>query len=131
MKTVLQKDAFGIVLTLGDLSSGIDGSPLAAHLILNRYLLDDDGQLCLAPSKGFLGILDTIDALKAELDSLGNETVLWFAQNIALRRARFSVITNDDFKTFGGAKGGGGYASGGTPPPHHFSTSSAPTKWHR
>jgi len=125
MKTVLQRSTFGIVLTLEGLSNESDKPPLSAHLILKRRLIDDDGYMCLAASTGFHGVLDIIDALKSELDSLANETVLWLAQNIVSRHARFSVVSNDGFEAMGGEKGGGGYASGGTPPPHRFSTSSA------
>jgi len=125
MKTVLQRSTFGIVLTLEGLSNGSDKPPLSAHLILNRRLIDDDGYMCLAASTGFHAVLDIIEALKSELDSLANETVLWLAQNIVSHRARFSVISNDGFNALGGEKGGGGYASGGNPPPNRFSTSSA------
>jgi hypothetical protein len=104
MKTVLQKSTFGIVLTLRDFSDANDTPPLSAHLILNRRLIDDDGRMCLTASTGFHGVLDMIDALKSELDSLANETVLWLAQNIVSRRARFSVISNDGSNAVGGEK---------------------------
>jgi hypothetical protein len=112
-------------LTLNGLSNENDKPPLSAHLILKRRLIDDDGYLCLAASTGFHGVLDIIEALKAELDSLANESVLWLAQNIVSHRARYSIISNDGFNALGGEKGGGGCASGGTPPPLCFSTSSA------
>ena len=124
MKAVLEKSTFGVVLTLRDLSNVNDTPPLSAHLILNRRLVDDDGRMCLAASTGFHGVPDMIEALKSELDSLANETVLWLAQNIVSRRSRFTVISNDGFNPFGGGKGGGGYPSGSTPPPHPFGTSS-------
>ena len=104
MKTVLEKSTFGVVLTLRDFSHSNETPALSAHLILNRRLIDDDGCMCLAASTGFHGVLDMIEALKSELDSLANDTVLWLAQNIVSRRARFSVISNDGPKALGGEK---------------------------
>lgn len=95
MKTVLNKGNLGIVLNMRTLLPNDEQSPLSAHLILNRCVVDDDGNICLTVPVGFHDILDHVDVLKAELDSLANETVLWLARNIAFRRARFSVISND------------------------------------
>ena len=123
MKTVIQKNALGIVLdsTLLDSTEG----PLKAHLVLNHRLQDENGYSRVTPTAGFLEILDIIDSLKAELDCLANETILWLAQSIASRRTRFGVISSRT----------GGVHCGGEDnmeivPPSHASTTLALPKIH-
>jgi hypothetical protein len=96
MKTLLHKSNLGVVLNMESPWLHGNQSPMSGHLILNRYHVDADGNVCLGTPDGFQGILDQVDVLKYELDQLANETVLWLAKNIALRRARFSVIANND-----------------------------------
>ena len=96
MKTLLHKSNLGVVLNMESPWRHGSQSPMSGHLILNRYHLDDDGNVCLSTPDGFQGILDQVDVLKCELDQLANETVLWLAKNIALRRARLSVIANNN-----------------------------------
>jgi hypothetical protein len=123
MKTILERETFGIVLDRDSVPAGSKQGTLSAHVILSRCPIDDDGNICLSASAGFLDILDTIDLLKSELDSLANETVLWFAQNIAIRRARIAIASNDELETaLGGDKGGGGCDSGSTSPPRPTGT---------
>jgi len=96
MKTLLYKDNLGVVLNVQSPWRSDGQSPMSGHLILNRYHVDNDGNICLSAPDGFQGILDHVDVLKYELDQLANETVLWLAKNIALRRARLSVIANNN-----------------------------------
>jgi len=96
MKTVLQRDNLGMVLSLQSTGEHVGQSPMTGHLILNRLRVDDDGNICLSSPDGFQGILDQVEQLKFELDQLANETVLWLAQNIALRRARLSLVANNN-----------------------------------
>ena len=96
MKTVLQRDNLGMVLSLQSTGENAAQSPMSGHLILNRLRVDDDGNICLSSPDGFQGILDQVEQLKFELDQLANETVLWLAQNIALRRARLSLVANNN-----------------------------------
>jgi hypothetical protein len=118
MKTSLLKDNLGIILTLESLSDRGEQSPLSAQLILNRSLVDDDGNICLSPSVGFQDALDIIDTLKSELDILAGETVLWFARNIELRHAHTSIILNGSGGNAGrDSSGGRGCASGSTSQP--------------
>ena len=134
MKTVLNRNKLGIVLCLEPHWEENGQGPLSAQVILNKLLIDDDGNVCLNASTGFHGILDVIDSLKSELDSLANETVLWLAHNIALRRARFCVISNDGVEAAQWAtKDGEGGGSGGVTPlhPKGSPSASAPIKLHR
>jgi hypothetical protein len=95
VKVVLNKSNLGIVLN-GQSSPGNDQSPLLAHLILNGFVVDDDGNICLSEPVSFQSILDLVETLKAELDGLADETLFYLAQNIALHRARASVASNDN-----------------------------------
>jgi hypothetical protein len=125
MKTVIQKKSLGIVLD-GRLLCGAEApGPLRAHLVLNQRLLDENGYACVTRTAGFLEILDIIDQLKAELDSLANETILWLAQSIASRRTRFEVVCNRDWH--GGA---GGEDSKQSVPPSYPGTTLALPKIH-
>jgi len=105
MKTVIQKSSLGIVLDSMALGGPNAPAPLRAHLVLNHRLLDDDGYCRVTDTAGFLEILDIIDSLKAELDSLANDTILWFAQTIASRRMRFAVVSNASRERGGGIDG--------------------------
>ena len=121
MKTALAKDKLSLILKTGTTSAGGDQSPLSGHLILNRCLIDDDGNICVTAPVDLLGILDLIDALKSELDTLGNEAVLWFAQTVALRRARLKIIANDhDESAAVDSIAGGNRVSVGNPLPLQF-----------
>jgi hypothetical protein len=123
MKTAFAKDKLGLVLEMKPMSAVGDQSPLSAHLILNRCLIDDDGNICVTAPEGLLGVLDLIDLLKSELDGLANEAVLWFAQNIALRRTRLHLISNDYGEWVAGdPTGDGARNSVGIPPPLQFWT---------
>jgi hypothetical protein len=96
MKTVLQRDNLGIVLSMQSSWDDAGQSPMTGHLILNRLRVDDDGNICLSSPDGFQGILDQVEELKFELDQLANETVLWLANNIAVRRPRLSLVANSN-----------------------------------
>jgi len=95
VKVVLNKSNLGIVLNRQS-SADNHQSSLLAHLILNGFVVDDDGNICLSEPVGFQGILDLVESLKAELDGLADETLFYLAQNIALHRARGAVASNDN-----------------------------------
>lgn len=114
MKTTRAKGTLGIVLKMEPSSAGAADYPYSAHLILNRCVIDDDGNICVTAPAGLLGVLDLVDLLKAELDGLANEAVLCLAQAIALRGPRQDGIANDNDH---GAPGGGEDRVGANPPP--------------
>jgi hypothetical protein len=84
MKTMRTRDKLAIVLKMEPSLAGAAEVPYSAHVILNRCVIDDDGNICLTAPAGLLSVLDLIDQLKAELDGLGNEAVLCLAQAITL-----------------------------------------------
>ena len=102
MKTILQKKTFSLVLQLGTQSK--EQPSLTASVVLSHCDLDDDGNICLSSSTNAHGILETIDSLKSELDVLANEIVSWLAHSVTLRRAQFSIISNDDYDFSGQQK---------------------------
>lgn len=95
MEAARTKTNLGVILKLGA-STATNENPtaFAAHLVVNRFQLDDDGNVCLTTPMGLHGFLETIDKLKLELDGLANDAILWLASSIASRRARFAIISN-------------------------------------
>jgi len=94
MEAARTKTNLGVILKLDALTPSDNSAPFVAHLVLNRLLLDDDGNICLTTPMGLHSFLETIDELKSELDGLANDAILWLAGSIASRRARFAVISN-------------------------------------
>jgi hypothetical protein len=95
MRTCLKKRNFGLVLQL-NAPNRTDCGPLSAQLIANSSFVSDDGNICLLPAGGLEDVLDGIDGLKRELDELANETILWFAKTITLRRTRLAIVAGLD-----------------------------------
>ena|SRR5665213_2453403 len=106
IKATRNSGNLGIVLRLESLAGGTSGAPFWAHIVLNRFVVDDDGNVCLTSPAGLNGILDAIDELKRELDDLGNQAVLWLAGSIASRRAVFSVVPDCGDKNTAGKDDG-------------------------
>jgi hypothetical protein len=108
MKTILQKKTFSVVIQLE--THGKGQPSLTAHMILNHFDLDDDGNICLSSLTDVQGTLNVIDSLKTELDCLAYEIASRRAQT-AVRRAHFSVISNDDSDLTATEQGGQGLNS--------------------
>ena len=49
------------------------GSEHAGHFILERYTVDDDGNICLTPTLGISELEGSLDLIKAELQGLLEE----------------------------------------------------------
>jgi hypothetical protein len=94
MEATRTKTNFALILKLDALATSDQPAPFAAHLVLNRLLIDEDGNVCLTKPMGLHSLLDAIDDLKSELDGLANDAILWVAGSIASRRARFAIFSN-------------------------------------
>ena len=49
------------------------GSEHAGHFVLERYTVDDDGNICVTPTLGMSDLRGTLDVIKAELQGLLEE----------------------------------------------------------
>jgi hypothetical protein len=95
MKTILSGETIGVVAQLNfDVAEGTS-EPASAHAILKQFHLDEDGHICLTASAGIQEFLDSIEALKSELDCMANRAVFWVAESVASRRSRLSIVAND------------------------------------
>jgi len=93
-------------------------SLITGHVILNHFVLDDEGNVCLMSPSDLPAMLDAINELKRELDELASHAALWFTDNVTLRSAGIPQVSCTDKNYCGGlSKGDGGNL--GTPSPPH------------
>ncbi len=117
---ISSKKRLSSVLSLEDRNSTSESTPFFGHVILRRFVLDGDGNVCLTSPSDLHGMLDAIDDVKKELDDLANQAVLWLASNITLRRAKLAVVCLEEADSrVGVSKGDGGRTVFGTPSPAH------------
>ena len=69
VKIVRHRGPVGVVLRRGRVSK-LTGSDLAAHVILERYRIDEDGNVCLTGPLSVDQLRCAIDVMKAQLDGL-------------------------------------------------------------
>src|SRR4051812_6073240 len=78
------KKKLGIVVKLEPASSAGGPPSFVGNIILKKMLLDDEGNICLTAPMGLTQMLEAIDELKADLDHLSNQAILWLADSIPL-----------------------------------------------
>jgi hypothetical protein len=75
MKRIDNRGPVGIVLYTRNDSSNDRAGPqqnkaASAHLVLNRFKVDDDGRICLTPDLALDELRGAVDVFKAQLDAL-------------------------------------------------------------
>jgi hypothetical protein len=72
VKIRAKRSPFGIVLLANPAFSRSDTA--TAHLVLDRYMIDADSNICVTPPMPIADLADSIELLKAKLDALLRET---------------------------------------------------------
>lgn len=96
LRTVTCRGKFGIVLNDQSARDGRQFLPTTAHLILDRYSIDDDGQVSLTAPLTITDIFDFVNDLKGELDALVDEVLFIVARDCALHLTKRNSPSNDN-----------------------------------
>ena len=70
MKIHAKRTPFGIVLLADRAFCRTDTDACTAHLVLDRYTIDPDGNVCVTAPVPIADLADCVDLLKAKLDAL-------------------------------------------------------------
>ena len=82
--------------TLNDTATSGEAPGFRGHIVLNKFVLDDEGHICLTSPAGLHDMLDAINGLRQELDEMAQRVVLWVADNITLEYLNSGLAFHSD-----------------------------------